>query len=61
MKELLDGLATLYRKNRNEAGHPQTIRQSWSRQDQEILLLQFRRYITTICEAIERLKQQSTS
>ena len=56
LKELLDGLGTLYRKNRNKAGHPQSIRQSWSREDQEILLLQFRRYITTICEAIQRLK-----
>ncbi|RKU13510.1 hypothetical protein C6502_03875 [Candidatus Poribacteria bacterium] len=55
LKELLDGLGTLYRKNRNKAGHPQSIRQSWSREDQEILLLQFRRYIATICEAIGRI------
>ena len=49
-------LGDLYRENRNEAGHPKTIDQSWLGEDQEILLIHFRRYITTICEAIERLK-----
>ena len=56
LKGLLDDLEQLYRKNRNEAGHPKVVDQSWSGEDQEILLLQFRRYITTICEAIKRLK-----
>lgn len=62
LKERLNGLGNVYRENRNDAGHPDTIEQtSWLGEDQEVLLLQFRRYISTICEAIERLKKQSTS
>ena len=61
LKDRLNGLGKLYRENRNEAGHPHTINQSWLGEDQEILLIHFRRYITTICEAIERLKKQSIS
>ena len=53
LKEQLAGLGDLYRKNRNEAGHPDSIRQSWSREDQLVLLVEFRRYITTICKAVE--------
>ena len=52
LKTRLNGLGTVYRENRNEAGHPQTVDQSWLREDQETLLLHFRRYITTICKAI---------
>ena len=52
--ERLKGLARVYRENRNEAGHPQTVEQSWLRDDQEILLLHFRRYITTISTAITK-------
>ena len=52
LKDRLDRLAGIYRENRNEAGHPKNVAQNWSRGDQEILLLQFRRYITTICKAI---------
>ena len=48
-------LGDLYRENRNEAGHPKAVDQSWLGEDQEILLLHFRRYITTICKAIEKL------
>ena len=48
-------LGDLYRENRNEAGHPQTVDQSWLGEDQEILLLHFRRYITTICKAIKSM------
>ena len=55
LKKRLNGLGDLYRENRNEAGHPQTIDQSWLAEDQEYLLIQFRRYITTICEAIGRI------
>ena len=55
LKDRLNGLGKLYRENRNEAGHPQNVDQSWLGEDQEILLIHFRRYITTICEAIERL------
>lgn len=54
-------LGDLYRENRNDRGHPKTVDQSWLGEDQEILLIHFRRYITTICEAIESLKKQSTS
>ena len=52
LKKRLNGLGDVYRENRNEAGHPQTVEQSWSREDQQILLLQFDGYITTICKAI---------
>ena len=55
LKDRLNGLGKLYRENRNEAGHPQTVNQSWLGEDQEILLIHFRRYITTICEAIGRM------
>ena len=52
LKDRLDGLAGVYCENRIEAGHPKNVMQNWSREDQEILLLQFCRYITTICKAI---------
>ena len=52
--EHLEGLATLYRKNRNEAGHPQAVEQTWLTSDQQILLLQFHRYITKIAEAVTK-------
>ena len=54
LKNRLDGFGKVYRENRNEAGHPKTVDQSWLREDQEMLLLHFRRYITTICKAIEK-------
>ena len=57
LKDRLDRLANIYRENRNEAGHPKGVVQNWSREDQEILLLQFRRYITTIGKAIDELKE----
>ena len=56
LKDQLKGLAALYRKNRNKAGHPDAVDQSWSREDQQVLLVGFRGYIATICEAIKRLK-----
>ena len=56
LKDRLNGLGKLYRENRNEAGHPKSVDQSWLGEDQEILLIHFRRYITTIGEAIKRLK-----
>ena len=55
LKDLLDGLGNLYRENRNEAGHPKTIYQSWLEEDQGRLLIYFRRYISTICEAIGKI------
>lgn len=59
LKDRLDRLAGIYRENRNEAGHPKNVAQNWSREDQDILLLQFRRYITTICKAIEECRANS--
>lgn len=56
LKDRLDRLASIYRENRNEAGHPKNVVQNWSREDQHILLFQFRRYITTICKAIEECR-----
>ena len=62
LKELLDELGQLYRKNRNDAGHPETVEQtSWLGEGQAARLDLFRRYIVTICEAIKRLEKQSTS
>ena len=59
LKTRLNGLGNVYRENRNEAGHPQTVDQSWLGEDQEILLLHFRRYITTICRAIGKYHAKS--
>ena len=56
LKDLLDGLGKVYRENRNEAGHPKTVNQSWLREDQEMLLRHFRRYITTIGKAIDECR-----
>lgn len=61
LKRRLNGMGDLYRENRNEAGHPETLNQSWSREDQEGLLGSFRAYITTICNAIERLAQKQST
>ena len=61
LKKRLNGLGNLYRENRNEAGHPQTVDQSWLGEDQEYLLIQFRRYITTICKAIEKMSKRIDS
>ena len=55
LKDLLDGLGNLYRENRNEAGHPKAVYKSWLEEDQGRLLIYFRRYITTICEAIAKM------
>ena len=56
LKKRLNGLGDVYRENRNDAGHPQTVNQpSWLGEEQEVLLLQFRRYIVTICKAIGRI------
>ena len=57
LKELLDELGQLYRKNRNDTGHPETVEQiSWLGEGQTTRLDLFLRYITTICDARERLK-----
>lgn len=59
LRKRLGGLAGVYRENRNEAGHPTTVEQSWLKDDQEILLLHFRRYITTISTAIAKCYSKS--
>ena len=59
LKDRLDRLARIYRENRNEAGHPKTVDQSWSTEDQRTLLSQFRKYITTICKAIDECRTNS--
>ena len=57
LRNRLDGLATVYRENRNDAGHPtRIVDQSWLREDQDRLLIHFRRYITTICKAIDECR-----
>ena len=61
LKNQLDSLAGIYRQNRNEAGHPKNVVPNWPREDQEIFLIQFRRYITTICEAISKCRAKSDS
>ena len=56
LKKRLNGLGDVYRENRNDAGHPRTVDQpSWLGEEQEVLLLQFRRYITTICKTIGKI------
>ena len=50
----LKHLADVYCENRNDAGHPQTLDQGWTNEDQEILLVHFRRYIAAITEAVRK-------
>ena len=50
----LKNLADVYRENRNEAGHPKTLDQGWTNEDQEILLVHFRRFITAITKAVRK-------
>ena len=57
LQDLLNELGDLYRRNRNDAGHPKTVEQtSWLSVGQAARTDLFRRYIATICEAIGRLK-----
>ena len=55
LKDKLEGMARIYRLNRNEAGHPSSVRQEWQRDEQESNLNQFRRYVLTIFQAIDSL------
>ena len=50
----LKRLADVYRENRNDAGHPKTLDQGWTNEDQEILLKHFRRYITAITTGVAK-------
>ena len=52
----LEGLARVYRENRNEAGHPEKVDQSWLMEDQGSLLQYYRKYITTISEAVQKVE-----
>ena len=56
LKEKLTGLASIYRLNRNEAGHPSSVPQDWTRDEQECYLSQFRRLAITCFKAIDELK-----
>ena len=59
LKNRLNELGKIYRENRNKAGHPRNVVPNWPREDQEILLIQFRRYITTIYKAIEECQAKT--
>ena len=55
LEKRLTGLGGIYRENRDKAGHPDAVEQSWSREEQQELLSLFRIYIGTICRAISRI------
>ncbi len=55
VQERLTGLGNVYRENRNEAGHPKTVKQSWLNEHQEVLLVHFAGYITAISEAVAKI------
>ena len=59
LKDLLVALAKICRQNHNEAGHPKPISQNWSRDEQEISLLQFRVFTRTICQAVAECRANS--
>ena len=59
LKEKLKGLASRYRINRNEAGHPSNVPQDWKRDEQECYLSQFRRLAATCFKAIDELNSAS--
>ena len=52
LKNQLNELGKVYRENRNEVGHPRNVIPDYPRESQEIFLIQFRKYIRTICKAI---------
>ena len=52
VREELDGIAQIYRRNRNKAGHPRKIHDDIGRAEQENYLHSFRRYALTIFKAI---------
>ena len=52
LKGKLEGLANIYRLNRNEAGHPANVPQDWQRDEQECYLSQFRRLALACFKAI---------
>ena len=56
LRDKLEGIARIYRLNRNEASHPDDGLQDWRRDEQECYLNQFRRYVYTVFGAIEILE-----
>lgn len=56
LKENLNGISHIYRRNRNEAGHPRSVRQDRTRDAQECYLNEFRRYVCTVFKAIDILE-----
>lgn len=56
LRRQLEGMAMIYRLNRNEAGHPNSLPQDWQRDEQECYLNQFRRYVCTVFKAIDILE-----
>ena len=49
LKDKLEGMARIYRLNRNDAGHPSNVLQDWQRDEQECYLNQFRRCVVLRC------------
>ena len=60
LRERLEGLANIYRLNRNVAGHPESVPQDWRRDEQECYLSQFRRLAGTCFHAIDALNRGNT-
>ena len=56
LRRQLEGMAMIYRLNRNEAGHPSSLPQDWQRDEQECYMNQFRRYVCTVFKAIDILE-----
>ena len=55
LREKLKGIGHIYRRNRNEAGHPDAIPMDIARDEQENYLNSFRRYAITVFKAIDML------
>ncbi len=55
LRDKLEGIARIYRLNRNEAGHPKALPQDWQRDEQECYLNQFRRFVLTVFKVIDIL------
>ena len=56
LRDKLNGVARIYRLNRNEASHPDDGLQDWRRDELECYLNQFRRYVYTVFKAIDILE-----
>ena len=56
LRDKLGGMAAIYRRNRNDAGHPNSVSHVWRRDNQECFLNEFRRYVCTVFKAIAILE-----